>query len=136
MPQTIKNLFKKLKNIEPSQGLEGKILKSIVLKKSRKTVQKLLFVRGGLAASFGALVYTLLVFGRAFLASDFWNLAKLAYSDTDIIAKNFGNFSVSLLETLPVIEISVMLVPVFAAAMILSWYFRFSNNHLRHNHLT
>lgn len=91
-----------------------------------------MFARGGLAVSFGALAYALFVFGRAFLQSDFWNLAKLAYSDTGIVARNAGEFSLSLLETLPVIEISLILTPVFAVMTIASWYFKFSNNNFKH----
>jgi len=136
MIQNLQKIFKNLENVEPSRGLEGKISKAISLENSRKVARKLMFARGGLAVSFGALVYALLVFGKAFLASDFWNLAKLAFSDTGIIARNFSNFSVSLLETLPIVEIFAVLVPVFAVMMMLSWYFKFSNNKFNHNHIT
>ena len=128
MTQNIQEIFKNLKNIEPSRGLEGKILKAISLENSRKVAKKLLYARAGLAVSFGALVYTLFVFGKAFLQSDFWNLLKLTLSDTGIIAGHFGDFSISLLESLPVVEIFAMLVPVFVIMLMLSWYFRFSNN--------
>jgi len=133
MTQNLQKIFKNLKNIEPSRGLEGKILKAISLENSRKVAKKLLFARAGLVASFGALAYTLFVFGRAFLESDFWNLAKLSFSDGGVVAKNWGDFSFSLLETLPVVEIFAMLVPVFAVMMLFSYYFKFSNNnHFKH----
>lgn len=128
MTQNLQKIFKNLENIEPSRGLEGKILTAIALENSRKVARKLMFARAGLAVSFGALAYTFLVFGRVFLASDFWNLAKLAFSDTGVIINNVGNFSVSLLETLPVLEISAILLPVLAALIAASWYFKFSNN--------
>ncbi|TSA45279.1 hypothetical protein D4R51_02130 [bacterium] len=134
MTQNIKNLFQNLKNIEPSRGLEGKILKAIVLEKSLAIRKKLMFARAGLAISFGALFYVLAVFGKALLESDFWNLAKLTFSDTGIIAGHVGDYSVSLLETLPVLEIFAMLVPVFAVMMLLSYYFKFTNN--KFNHVT
>jgi hypothetical protein len=132
MTRNLQKIFKNLENIEPSRGLEGRILKAIALENSRKVARKLMFARAGLAVSFGALAYTFLVFGKAFLASDFWNLAKLAFSDTGIIAKNFSNFSVSLLETLPIVEISAMLVPVVAVLAMFSYYFKFSNNNFKH----
>jgi len=128
MTQNLQKIFKNLKNIEPSRGLEGKILKAISLENSRKTARKLMYARTGLVASFGALVYTLFVFGRAFLESDFWNLLKLTLSDSGIIARHFGDYSASLLETLPVLEIFAMLVPVVAVMLMLSYYFKFSNN--------
>jgi hypothetical protein len=135
MTQNLQKIFKNLKSVEPSRGLEGKILKAISLENSRKVARKLLFARAGLAVSFGALACTLFVFGRAFLESDFWNLAKLLFSDSGIIASHIGDYSTSLLETLPVVEIFAMLVPVFAVMMMFSWYFKFSNNNFSHNHL-
>ena len=128
MTQNIQKIFQSLKNIEPSQGLEGKILKAISIKKSLEIRKKMMFVRAGLAVSFGALAYTLFVFGKAFLESDFWNLAKLAFSDSGVIASHVGDYSVSLLETLPVVEIFAMLLPAFAVMIMLSYYFKFTNN--------
>ena len=66
MTQNLQKIFKNLKNVEPSRGLEGKILKAISLENSRKVARKLMMARAGLAVSFGALAYTLFVFGRAF----------------------------------------------------------------------
>ena len=133
MPRSIKNLFKNLKDIELSVGLEGKILKAIATERTQMVCRKMMIARGGLAVSFGALVYTLFVFGKAFLESDFWNLAKLIFSDTGIVAGHISDFSISLLETLPVIEIFAMLVPVFALLMMASWYFKYLNsNHFNH----
>jgi hypothetical protein len=128
MTRNLQKIFKNLKNVEPSRGLEGNILKAIALENSRKTAKNLLFARTGLAVSFGALAYTMLVFGRSFLESDFWNLLKLTLSDSGTIAGNIGNFSISLLETLPVVEIFAVLVPVFVVMLMLSWYFKFANN--------
>lgn len=134
MPQTIRNLFKNLKEFEPSAELEVRILSSFARSgAARQAVKrKLFYVWVGLAASFGALVYTLIVFGRAFLQSDFWNLIKLAFSDSGVIASHFGDFSYSLLETLPVLEIFAILVPVFVLMLTLSWYFKFNNNNFKH----
>ena len=136
MTQNLQKIFKNLKNIEPSQGLERKILQAIMFEKGLEIRKKLLYARTGLAVSFGALAYALFIFGRAFLESDFWNLLKLTFSDSGIIAGHMGDYSASLLETLPVVEIFAMLVPVFAVLMIASYYFKFANNnHFKHNHI-
>jgi hypothetical protein len=134
MTQNLRKIFKKLKNTEPSAELETKIFKAIALEKSQKVVRKLMYARAGLAVSFGALFGTFFVFGKSFLESDFLNLVKLVFSDTGIIAQNMGEFSFSLLETLPAVEIFVMLVPVLVLMAMLSWYFKFNNNH--YNHIT
>jgi len=135
MTQNLQKIFQNLKNIEPSGRLEAKILKSITLENSRKVARKLMYARAGLAVSFGALIYTLFVFGRAFLESDFWNLAKLSFSDSGVIASHISDYSVSLLETLPVAEIFAILIPVLALMLFLSYYFKFTNNN-HYKHLT
>ncbi|OGI26268.1 MAG: hypothetical protein A3J76_04500 [Candidatus Moranbacteria bacterium RBG_13_45_13] len=135
MSRSIKDLFKKLKDSEPSVELEGKILKAIAMERTQMVHRKMMIARGGFAVSFGALIYTLFVFGKTFLESDFWNLAKLIFSDTGIIAGHIGEFSISLLETLPAIEIFAMLVPVFTLLMMASWYFKYSNSN-HYNHIT
>lgn len=135
MTQNLQKIFKNLKNIEPPAELDVKILKAITLEKSREVAKKLMFARAGLAVSFGALMYTLFVFGKAFLESDFWNLVKLVFSDSGVIASHMSDYSVSLLETLPVVEIFAMLLPVFAVTMLLSYYFKFTNNN-HYNHIT
>lgn len=94
-----------------------------------------MFARAGLAVSFGAFFYTLFVFGKSFLESDFLNLAKLVFSDTGVITSHIAEYSVSLLETLPVVEIFAMLVPAFILAMMFSYYFKFTNNN-NYNHIT
>ena len=136
MTQNLQEIFKNLQNIEPSRGLEEKILKAVSRENSRKIAQKLLFARAGLAVSFGVLAYTLFVFGRSFLESDFWNLLKLTLSDSGTIAGHAGEYSISLLETLPVLEIFAVLVPILAVMLMLSWYFKFINNNFKHNHVT
>jgi hypothetical protein len=128
MTQNIQKIFKNLKNIEPPRALEEKIFKAVALESSQKVAKKLMFVRAGIVASFGGLAYTLFVFGKAFLESDFWNLAKLMFTDTGIIAGHIGDFSISLLENLPIVEIFAILMPVFVVMMILSYYFKFTNS--------
>ena len=132
MTQNLQKIFKNLKDIEPSRGLEGEILKVIAAKNGQALKRKLMAARAGLAVSFGALAYTLFVFGRAFLESDFWNIAKLSFSDGGVVARNWSDFSISLLETLPVLEIFAMLVPIVAVLVMFSYYFKFSNNKFNH----
>jgi hypothetical protein len=134
MSENIAKIFKYIGKIEPSENLEGRILRSIAAERLQAVRRKLAYARVGMAFSAAGLMYAFSVFGRAFLKSDFWNLTKLAFSDGSTVTSHFGNFALSLLETLPVVEISAMLVPVFALLMIASWNFKFSNNSLRHNH--
>jgi hypothetical protein len=132
MPQNIEKIFQNLKNIEPSVGLEKRILKAISAQGVKSLKRKLMLVQAGLTVSTGVFLGALLVFGKAFLESDFWNLGKLAFSDTGIVAAHMGSYTVSLLETLPVVEMVAMLVPVLALMLMLNWYYKFSNNNFKH----
>jgi hypothetical protein len=133
MGQNIAKIFKNIHNFEPSAQLEVRILKAVAMEKAKILKRKLMFARSGMVASALGLAYALGVFGRAFLESDFWNLAKLVFSDTGIIVSHFGEFAFSLLETLPIVEIFAILVPIFLFFVVTSWYFKFSNNNnLKH----
>lgn len=132
MPQVIKNLFKNLKEFEPPEKLQGRILSAVAAKKAQAMKRKLFFVQSGITVSLGVLLGSLLVFGKSFLDSDFVNLVKLMFSDTGMIMSHMGNFSISLLENMPVFEIFAMLVPIFILTVILSWYYKFENNNFKH----
>jgi hypothetical protein len=132
MSQNIQKIFENLQEYEPSRELQGRILRVIAVKRMRSIRRNLMLVRVGFVASLGALAYTLAVFGKAFLNSDFWNLVKLAFSDTGVVGSHFGDFSLSLLETLPVMEIFLILLPVFAVLMIASFYFKINDNNFKH----
>ncbi|MDD3486947.1 MAG: hypothetical protein PHF35_01040 [Candidatus Moranbacteria bacterium] len=128
MPQNIQKIFKNLKNIEPRAGLEKRVLKAISAGSVRKLKQKLLLIRAGIAVSAGFLVYTSAVFGRYFFQSNFWNLGKLAFSDTGVVMIHWKDFLFSLLESLPVAAVVALLAPVFLMMMLSSLYFKFSGN--------
>ncbi len=108
--------------------LFGAIFRQIERGKERQIKRKLRLVYAGFAGSIAALILAVLSYGNAFLQSDFWNMAKLAISDTDIVTGHLNSFIYSLLENFPVVELFVILIPVLALLLSLSFYFKISNN--------
>jgi hypothetical protein len=120
--------FKKIGEPEPSPALFGAIIRRINQEKVKVIKIKLMLIYAGLAGSIAAFISAVLSYGKTFLQSDFWNMAKLAISDTDIVAGHLNSFFYSLLENLPVVELIVILIPVLVILLSLSYYFKISNN--------
>jgi|WetSurMetagenome_2_1015567.scaffolds.fasta_scaffold23095_1 hypothetical protein len=127
---TLHTIFKNISDLEPSVGLEKRILRKIDFQNKLALRRKLAFIYAGFAASAGVFMLAIIALGKALLQSDFWTLAKLIFSDTGLVFQNWGDFAYSLLETLPIFGIIAMLIPVFALFMLGSAYFKTVN----HNH--
>jgi hypothetical protein len=125
---TLQAIFKKISDIEPSQDLQKRILAKIALRNKLALRRKLAFIYAGFTTSAGAFVWATITLGKALLQSDFWTLAKLIFSDTGLVLKNWVDFAYSLLETLPIFGIIAILVPVFALFMLGSAYFKTMNH--------
>lgn len=113
--------FKNLKEVNPPTGLSGVIFASIEREKNQWLRLELFISRLGFAGSLFALIYTSWVFGQVIIKSEFWRIASLLASDLGIVAQNWEEFSYSLLETMPVVSITAILIPLFS--MVLSIYF-------------
>lgn len=125
---TLHTIFKNISEIEPSVGLEKRIIKRIALQNKLALRRKLAFIHAGFVASTIAFIWAIFTFGKAFLQSAFWTLAKLIFSDTGLVLKNWVDFAYSLLETLPIFGIVLILLPVFALFMLAGAYFKTVNN--------
>jgi len=130
MTQNIKTLFKNLKDLEPSAGLGGKILKAIVLEKSWQAKKRLIFADALMLGSLGAFVFVLLNFWEGISKSEFWSLLKLLFSDTASVATFWKDFLFSLLETFPAVHFAAILAPVFLLLLSANLYFKST----KHNH--
>lgn len=104
--------FKDIDELNPPSKLEGAIFESIQQEKAKRLKRKVRLTYFGLATSALTLIYSGLSFGTSFIKSDFWNMASLATSDFLIISKHWEEYSLSLLETFPVLSAIAMLVPL------------------------
>jgi hypothetical protein len=127
MTQNIQKIFKNLKNIEPSVGLEEKILKNIAYKRKWQAQRRLILADVLTLFSAGSFVFVLVNFWGGIAKSEFWSLSKLMFSDTEAVATFWKDFLFSLLETFPAGHLAAILAPVFLLMVSLTIYF--SNNH-------
>jgi len=119
--------FKKINELEPPSQLEGVILRRIGQEKSKQVKKRLILSYFGLLASTTAFFYTVPVFGNSLMKSEFWDMAHLAFSDIMIVAKNWNDFSLSLLETFPTVNIIAILLPIFTLLLSFSLYLDLDN---------
>lgn len=122
MSKDINQLFQSIAELDPPKKLAGTIFKKILFQRERQLRRKLLFSRLGLAGSFCALFYTSIFFGKAIAESEFWHIASLLFTDILPITKNWQEFTYSLLETMPVINLTAILMPIFAMMLISNIY--------------
>lgn len=123
MDQKLSKIFKEMKQIEPNKELEASILQKIGLERNRQIKRKLVISYVGIVVSFVAIFPAVLKFGVAFFNSEFWSILSLAFSDFMAVAGNWNEYLYSLGETLPIINIIAVLIPILGVLMFLNFYF-------------
>lgn len=120
-----------LRDLNPPKMLAGAILHRIDLEKEKSIQRKIILDWFGIAGSILLLLTAIFFFGQVILASDFWALASLAFTDIGIIAYNWQEFSYSLMETFPLVHTFAILLPIFLFFLFFSSYLSLNN---RNNH--
>jgi hypothetical protein len=125
MDRNFDEIINKFSEIEPPKGLKEAIFQRIEKEQVRTALRKQRFFQFGLAIcgifSFAALA----IFGRAILASEFFSLAMLAFSDLKTVLAMWQDYGFSLLETLPTVSIAATLLPIFTFLLLLRQYAKF-----------
>jgi hypothetical protein len=103
MKNDLKELFKNILSIEPPNDLAAKITLRIEEEKELRKIRRqfFLFIFSS-AGSLGAIALIFYFVKLKMLETGFWQLLSLLFSDFKIILANWQNFSLALLETLPV----------------------------------
>lgn len=127
MSPKLSRIFKNLPELEPPLRLEGFILAKIERERDRIIREKKILLFAGFIGSILAAIYAAPVFGQEILKSDFWSIISLMFSDINIIAGNWKDYALSLLETFPAIHIAAVLAPVFTLLLSLNLYFNSIN---------
>lgn len=128
MNNRLRHLFQNLPEKEPSNRLKTVILARIERERTRSIQRKLWLSYAAIAVSLAAFLGALVTAGNALIHSEFWSLAALSFSDAMTIARDWQDFAYSLLETLPVFDLSVLIVPIVALFLSLSFYFGIRGN--------
>lgn len=132
----LSQIFKNIPEIEPSGSLKDLIMQKIGIEIEKQVRKKLFLSYFGMVASFSAGVYAFAYFGGSFLKSEFWSLFSLAFSDFAFVVKGWNEYLYSLGETLPVINVVAILVPVFGVLLFLNMGIYFKNKSKNiHGHL-
>lgn len=122
------------KELEVPEGLKIKILSNIKAAQKEKIRRKKRFFVAGFLLLLVLLIFSGTVFGRQIIASEFWSLARLGFTDSKIVLEHWSEFSWSLLETLPTMSLVGILTPVLLLLILLKKYgeqemlFKFKNN--------
>jgi len=127
MKSNLSQVFKNIRQIEPSQKLKGLVLCGIEMEKSRLMKRKLALIYSGLTLSSGALILALISSGNAILKSDFWNLLTLMFTDAGVVISHWNEYLWSLMENLPVVSLAFIVIPVFVILLMLNYYSKIYN---------
>lgn len=122
MKPKLGQIFKDVSEINPPFRLESVILAKIKQEEKKLIREKKFFTLLGLIGSAATAAWAVLVFGQEIWQSDFWSIISLAFSDMSIVAGNWYDYSLSLLETFPALHAAVILAPVFALLLLLNSY--------------
>lgn len=129
---THQKIFQSVVYAEPSSGLEERILLAIEEADHLARRKKLLWSQMGLVFSSVAAVLAVIFYGQEFFASSFWSMVSLAFSDAQVVALYWSEFSLSLIETFPLQAVMFMIVPSFALLLFLNMYFSIPREHHFH----
>ena len=101
-----------IEDIDPPKNLELKILQKIETVIERKNRNRKIigfsFFSLSIVSCIGLIVYTV----RAFEQSGFSAYSSLLFSDSKLVLANFGQFALSLIDSLPFFAITMMLASV------------------------
>ena len=122
MNYKLSQFFKNIQKIEPAEWLEVLIMQKIGLEREKALKRKLIFSYAGLIGSSLAMFGTIFSFGGAFLHSEFWSMTSLLFSDLMIVAGNWKTYAYSLMETFPVVNVIMILIPAFALFLSISFF--------------
>lgn len=125
MENKLTQLCEGICELDPPVNLAGFVFSRIAKEKTRKAKRQLVFSCVGLVSSLLLAMLAGIFFGQAFLQSEFWMMVSLAFSDISVVTNNLDTYSMSLLETFPVVHAIIFLAPVFL--LLISGNFYFTN---------
>jgi hypothetical protein len=123
----LSQIFKGIQEIEPRKDLKFLILQKIELEKEKQAKGKLILSYLGMAIFALIGIWALAYSGSTFLKSEFWSIFSLAFSDFVTVAGSWKEYLYSLGETLPVINIMAVLIPIFGVLLFLNMCIYFKN---------
>ena len=109
-----KDPFEDIKIIAPPRNLSVRILDYIRRKDLTMSQRVVIVAIVGLAMSVGVLGVTAVMFSGAFMQSEMLQFLSLIITDPKIILAGWYDYTLSLLESMPITYITAFLVALFA----------------------
>jgi hypothetical protein len=109
-------------DIQPPKGLKQAVFQRIEKEKTKSLIRKRWYLRAGFVISGSCSIAAIVFLGKEILASEFFAIASLGLSDMKTVASFWQNYVFSLLETLPTVSLTIMLLPVFIFMLLLRQY--------------
>jgi hypothetical protein len=110
MREDYEKLFSHLTDPELSGGLFGKIIQRIQNERRLRSIKRrIAFFSVGTVFSIVAFIFTLQMARAGFAESGFFQFFSLLFSDFSSVVLYWRNFGLTLLETLPVVSLTVFL---------------------------
>jgi len=140
MTQNWNKLFSYYQTPNPPDDLLGKIMKRISEEKRLLTLKRRLVIfSAGLIGAIVLFIPALKGVISGFAESGFTQYFSLLFSDAEIVLVYWQNYALSLLETLPVVNLILLLITVFAILELLKLLAKdlkniFISKQLIHNH--
>ena len=100
-------------------GLFENILERIDKERIRRVERRIVLICAGLAVSVGILIPVFEQMQAALVDSGFMQLASLVFSDSGIVFSEWRNFSIAVLESLPILNIVAFLAIIFVVVNLL-----------------
>lgn len=114
MPKDYKNPFIHQRSPEPPKGLFNKIMARIQEERRLLTIKRRITIFSlGVVGSAVALIPTFKMVQTGLYESGFLYFFSLIFSDFGTVVSYWQNFIMSLLETLPVINLVILLIIIF-----------------------
>ncbi len=110
-----------LKEIDPPQNLKAKIFQRIETVIERKNRNRKIIGFSIFSVSIISFIELIIYTVHAFQKSGFSAYASLIFSDSKLVLENFGQFALSLVDSLPFFAITVTLISILVILLSM-WY--------------
>ncbi len=109
MDTQIKKLFASLDQVEPGDDLRRSILARVNQYQRTRAFRLMLCYYAATVASIVAIIPATQSLIQSLDQSGLYRFVSLLFTDTDILARQWQSFSLSIIEAIPIIELSVAL---------------------------
>jgi hypothetical protein len=117
-----KQTDKIISEIDPPAYLKKAVFERIAKENQKQIIRKKMLYFGGFSVSIIGIFASIGFFGRNIIASDFWSIGSLFFTDMKAVTTYWQEYILSLLETFPVEPFAFILTPIFILLVLARQY--------------